>query len=270
MSYQVRYGTFETNSSSMHSLVITNRDGKYTHDEAMRGIWVRDGEWDMMDDDELEFQRSPFDVLETFERKVRYAIADLCGPLQYDKADRDRLDEQFDEILDIVSKVLPEVEDIHLPTHKDEFLYTKDGRPLTWREYDYDRKTYSYYYEDRNGERQEPQVIEKTYPYYGYVDHASAGLLSSFLEKKGVSLEDFLTDRRYVVIIDGDEYDTWGRIKESGLVSGNIIYDVLDDKSKNAPASREMSGYYDEADEALEAMAEQEAGKGLADDDPLK
>ena len=35
---QIRDNTFETNSSSSHSLIITDFDGKYTSEEMMRGV----------------------------------------------------------------------------------------------------------------------------------------------------------------------------------------------------------------------------------------
>ena len=39
---QIRDNTFETNSSSSHSLIITDFDGKYTPEEMMRGIYLWD------------------------------------------------------------------------------------------------------------------------------------------------------------------------------------------------------------------------------------
>ena len=37
---QIRDNTFETNSSSSHSLIITDFDGKYTPEEMMKGIYL--------------------------------------------------------------------------------------------------------------------------------------------------------------------------------------------------------------------------------------
>lgn len=44
---QTRMNCFETNSSSSHSLVITNKDnGRYTPEEALDSLhWMRDGWW---------------------------------------------------------------------------------------------------------------------------------------------------------------------------------------------------------------------------------
>lgn len=76
---QIRNNTFETNSSSSHSLIITDIEGKYSPEEMMKGIYVNgDGEVSMHDY-ELSFYRSPFDLLATFESKSRYAIASSQG-----------------------------------------------------------------------------------------------------------------------------------------------------------------------------------------------
>ena len=50
--------------------------------------------------------------------------------------------------------------------------------------------------------------------YFGYVDHQSKGLLQDFLEKEGISLSEFLINKKYVVIIDGDEYCIYDIMKE--------------------------------------------------------
>ena len=38
-----------------------------------------------------------------------------------------------------------------------------------------------------------------------------------------IDLKDFLLNTRYVVIIDGDEYDTWGKLKVSGIIDTDNI-----------------------------------------------
>lgn len=74
--FQVRNNCFETNSSSCHSLVITNKDnGRYTPEEALKELdWeTRDGYWEPWG--KLYFGRHPFQVLSTFEEKLRYVYA---------------------------------------------------------------------------------------------------------------------------------------------------------------------------------------------------
>ena len=57
-------------------------------------------------------------------------------------------------------------------------------------------------------------------PYTGYVDE---DMLSDFLEKGNISLEEYLTNKKYVVIQDGDEYGYWDDIKNAGLINLNAI-----------------------------------------------
>ena len=75
---QIRSNCFETNSSSSHSLIITNGDANYyTPDEAYHELyWMTDGYWDPSGD--LYFGRSPFKVLSSFKDKLLYAYA--CAP----------------------------------------------------------------------------------------------------------------------------------------------------------------------------------------------
>lgn len=54
---------------------------------------------------------------------------------------------------------------------------------------------------------------------YGYVDHQSEGLLQGFLRKYKITLEDFIFNDRYIVIIDGDEYCVWDTLIDSGLIN---------------------------------------------------
>lgn len=42
--------------------------------------------------------------------------------------------------------------------------------------------------------------------------------LEYWLNELGITLEDYLVNTRYVVIVDGDEYNVWDRLKKSGFV----------------------------------------------------
>ena len=48
--------------------------------------------------------------------------------------------------------------------------------------------------------------------YYGSIDHQSAGMLQDFLRTNHISLEYFIFNNRYLVIIDGDEYNVFDTI----------------------------------------------------------
>ena len=60
-------------------------------------------------------------------------------------------------------------------------------------------------------------------PNYGGTDDYQ---IDGWLKKYNVSLEEFLTNKRYIVVVDGDEYNCWLHIKDSGLVdTSKVIHD---------------------------------------------
>lgn len=179
---QIRDNTFETNSSSSHSLIITDFDGKYTPEEMMKGIYLWGGKEARMYESNLEFYRSPFSLLATFESKSRYAIASSQGHLA-------------DEVEKIWHKYIPNFNGFKFD--------------MKTEEYDYDKKEWV--------DLDEPKPI-----YGGTDDYQIEGWLKSY----NVSLEDFLTMRRYMVVCDGDETREWYHILDSGLVDkSHIIHD---------------------------------------------
>ena len=179
---QIRDNTFETNSSSSHSLIITDFDGKYTPEEMMKGIYLWGGKETRMYESNLEFYRSPFYLLATFESKSRYAIASSQGHLA-------------DEVEKIWHKYIPNFNGFKFD--------------MKTEEYDYDKKEWV--------DLDEPKPI-----YGGTDDYQIEGWLKSY----NVSLEDFLTMRRYMVVCDGDETREWYHILDSGLVDkSHIIHD---------------------------------------------
>ena len=103
---QLRYGTFETNSSSSHSLVITKAAPKhYTPEEAYRELFVdSEGYWNPCD--ELYFGRSPFKVLATFADKLKYAYAN--SPLRKVKHKKGGFNyyKEYYKVTNIVKKFL--------------------------------------------------------------------------------------------------------------------------------------------------------------------
>ena len=179
---QIRDNTFETNSSSSHSLIITDFDGKYTPEEMMKGIYLWEDKETRMYESNLEFYRSPFSLLATFESKSRYAIASSQGHLA-------------DEVEKIWHKYIPNFNGFKFD--------------METEEYDYDKKEWV--------DLDEPKPI-----YGGTDDYQIEGWLKGY----NVSLEDFLTMRRYMVVCDGDEYREWYHILDSGLVDkSHIIHD---------------------------------------------
>ena len=70
------------------------------------------------------------------------------------------------------------------------------------------------YWEDREGD------WEYRVPYTGRVDK---NILSGFLEKENITLEEFLINKKYIVIQDGDEYCEFEKIKKTGLINLDAI-----------------------------------------------
>ena len=67
-------------------------------------------------------------------------------------------------------------------------------------------------------------------PYTGYVDE---NFLSGFLKQENLSLEEFLTNKKYVIIQDGDEYDYFGEMKAVGLINTDAIDHEVPDYEEN-------------------------------------
>lgn len=170
MKVQIRGGVFETNSSSMHSLVVSTKGGKYTEDEIYEGMWIdANGKWNIWSQD-IQFGRAPFRLLYSFAEKVRYALASLNGS-----------EIKLSDVNQTVDKYAPKVKEWVLPMVQ----------------------------EDNVG---------------GWTDD---DILPSALRELKISLEDFLTDRRYMVVVDGDEYCVWDSLKQSGMINTSMIKEEI-------------------------------------------
>ena len=70
-----------------------------------------------------------------------------------------------------------------------------------------------------------PEVKEITFPY----DRAHRGYnLRNWFEKYNISLKEFLTNKKYVVIQDGDEYCIWKDLVNCGLIDKKVIENMED------------------------------------------
>lgn len=221
MKRKIRANVFETNSSSQHSLCIMKKDEHYTQEEILKDFPLFHNEinyeWHIWDSD-LEFGRSPFRALGSFRDKWLYACASLVE--EYN-------DYIYKELEAIAFKYIPMLKEIILPTtfecipdkehesNKDRSYAQKYG--MTEEEFiEYlDKKEKEWgigitYYETDGGD------FRFTVPNTGYVDE---NILGSFLETEKISLEEYLTNKKYVVIQDGDEYGYFGDMKRSGLIN---------------------------------------------------
>lgn len=234
MKIQVRRSVFETNSSSQHSFCVMKKDAKYTTKEILDGICLFDdretGEkdcvWNIWDF-QLEFGRTPFRAIGTFDDKWLYACATLV---------KEYNDATYKELVTIAKKYIPGLKKIELP--KEEAQITDRNHPnnidseyaqkygktedelkeyLKQKEKDWDIVKPIEYWEDEDG------YFYFEQPYTGYNE---TDMLSGFLENEKISLEEFLINKKYVVIQDGDEYCYWNDMKKTGLVDiGAIQYE---------------------------------------------
>lgn len=231
MKRQIRRGVFETNSSSQHSLCIMKKGEYYTPDEIIQNFCLFDDEetgekdcvWQIWDSSDLNFGRSPFRALGNFRDKWLYACASLV--LEYN-------DENYKKLEALALKYVPGLKKIIMPTISDSVAdknhpenkdsdyaqeYGKTEEELSeWldqKEKDWGIDTIEYWETDDGY-----FCFEK--PYTGYVDE---DMLSGFLEKENISLEEYLTNKKYVVIQDGDEYGYFRDMKKAGLVNMDAI-----------------------------------------------
>ena len=190
MKRVIRRGVFETNSSSMHSIVVLKED--VNAEKQDDNIWITKGELHIYESD-LEFGRSPFEILSTAERKLHYAIASILSSAVWGHVTEDGncdeyLSDKLDEFDSIASGVFAGCVGIDYP------MTTKHDETSEWEE-----------------------------PDLGYVDHESSGLLAHFLDKEGITLYEFVSNPKYIVVIDGDEYCVFNTMKHSGLINTNNI-----------------------------------------------
>lgn len=253
MKYQVRKGCFESNSSSMHSLVVTKKNSniRMTQEEIRDEFYLNE-DWykDRHKNDEKEivkidpwdneFGRSPFDVLVTFTDKLAYAVAEYCGnnysiksylesektfdemfrPLLIrligcDDVEWDRWDDESFEIYVGGGDNLNEVEEV--PYKK--LIYVDKNKRKDLSDDDLVRGMYKNV--DTDG-----RPIEEAWfdvPKFGSIDHASSGLLKRFLKDNNLSLEDYLVRKDIITIITGDEFSTFADMITCGLINKDSI-----------------------------------------------
>ena len=113
MKRQIRRCVFETNSSSMHSLVVMKRASKYSQEEILDEFFLFDNKetgekncvWEIRDYD-LEFGRVPFRSLGNFHDKWLYACASLV---------REYKDDMYNQLEQIALKYVTRLKKIQMP-----------------------------------------------------------------------------------------------------------------------------------------------------------
>ena len=178
---KIRSSVFETNSSSMHSICINTGElgNPFPENDFYISEYKNYGTIEIWDRDDLYFGRHPFQLLASVYDKTRYAIASYGA-------------KRFKEIEDIFAEAYNAT--------NPETPFTEFVLPKT----DWDWET---------GKDVNPPIS-----YYGCIDHQSSELLDSYLKKHNITLKEFITNPKYVVVIDGDEYFTFEKYKELGLL----------------------------------------------------
>ena len=171
---QIRAGSFESNSSSSHSLIVTTGNNRVTEEEWQElkyDFWLSDDgtTFQIMDEDDIDFGRYPFQILTKLSEKIRYAIASSKSGL-------------LPQIIQICKKHFPNLEQFSLPIGN------------------WSGKTF-----------------------YGSTDDS---ILEPALKKYNITLEEFLENKNYFIICDGDEYYAWDKLISTGIVDKTkIIHD---------------------------------------------
>lgn len=162
---QIRRSTFETNSSSQHSIVVSKKP--FNTNEYFKSFIesLHDGEL-FVYHHELQYGRNPFQLLATFEEKLYYAMSVF-----------------YDRDLDIRKHI---------------FEVCKSVAP------EFTNFTFKY----RN--KQYVDDVDKMCD--GYCDD---DILRIYLNKNNITIEEFLLNPKYIVIVDGDEYCIWESIKSA-------------------------------------------------------
>ena len=231
----IRKGCFETNSSSMHSIVVTKNDKHVTTEElidredSQEYVYLGKDGIIMLWDIDYGYGRSPFAILATFEDKLKYAMCEFLG---YKYADDPEYDEIYDEFVAIVKELIPEFKDFYIHKRKEDIYLDENGNHILMKDLIYDgwdveNNRSIYKYKDDDGKEHEAVFDEENVmemPNIGTIDHQSAGTLKNFLKTYNITLKEFLTNIKYIVVVDGDEYLAFENFKYSGLINiDNIV-----------------------------------------------
>lgn len=235
MKKVIRRNCFETNSSSQHSIVVTKDDKFLTEEEVASDFRWCHRTLHTYSDDTLTYERCPFRVLHTAGDKTWFVIASYCGykPSKYCKA--------FIEYLNgVYREVYPKFGGIEVPTRNHRVYLDENGHPLAPEDVNYDSKEvtnpetgkvedtwYAYYLDGRGDKHVATRTDEyDDFPYYGYVDHQSSGLLQGFLDSHNITIKDFIFNQKYHVVIDGDEYCIFDDMVKYGLIDKNNVSEI--------------------------------------------
>lgn len=246
MKHVIRSSCFETNSSSMHSVVVTKSKEKVTPDNILwdrnnptidDGVYIcLDGKWSLQDVDK-GYGRYPFRILTSFEDKFKYSLCEYLGNMYEDDP---RWEKTIDQFYEIAEELIPGFKDFYFHTKDVDIYLDADGNDiphckLIYKDWDEEKDRAVYYYRDKDDNPHDAIFDEENYlemPDIGMIDHQSMGLLKNFLKEKNITLKDFLTSKKYIIVIDSDETCDFERYKRCGLINMNYIIEIYDDGSE--------------------------------------
>lgn len=200
----IRKGCFETNSSSMHSIVVTKLNGN----SPVGDYWKCFNPDDNRDIDpwySLEFGWG-FKCLSTIRDKAKFAVASFAED-----------EDVVNEILEIYEKVTGYK--VKLPMDASEKYIDDKGKEYYWFDISCvdDKPVLKEELNNPNVTKYTKITYTQTDVIDANIDHQSVGLLKGFLKENNVSLEDFITKARYIVIIDNDNEHMFDGILTSGV-----------------------------------------------------
>lgn len=181
---KIRKHVFETNSSSMHSLVVVKHPKPYNSTELKMNCYHEDRDYCLFGwgSDEAEFGRAPFKVLRDPQDKLRYWVAHEIG-----------MCEKMDQI----------------PVIK-EFISKHTGVPV-----------------GKIDIRANAREHDKKRDYYGYIEHNDTGESPfEYIHRKKITMEEFIMNPKYLVVVDGDEYCEFKKLFESNLMNAEDFEDI--------------------------------------------
>lgn len=256
MKYTIRKNCFETNSSSMHSIVITKNDGPLETIDAEDDLYLDTKYHYFIEytEDDLSFGRYPFRLLTTWDEKLAYYLASYCSVFVangYDFEDKYAKAMETKKMLESIIKnhivnlpnnltladitfeiKLPAIELIQYKNpNTGELISPKYLTFCTVDEKGNSQYTKQPKFKDKNGKyefAEEAHDNDSTKPWtkeyynFGDVDHESYGTLQNFLGDN-ITAEDFIFSSKYIVVIDGDEYEEFDKLKASGIWNNSYI-----------------------------------------------
>ena len=235
----IRKNCFETNSSSQHVICVTENDIHITPEEFNNEdeysdeyiyLWKNDGSWHIHDIDD-GYGRYPLEFLTTFKDKFKYAMCEYLGCMY---GDEDAFYSTYNMFIDLAKEIVPGLKLIKISTKEIDIYKDLQGNDLYHNELIYDgwdseKEQCIYSYKDSDGVIHRATLDEENIlevPNIGMIDHQSMGLLKNFLRSRDITLKEFLTNKRYIIVIDGDEYDSFNKLCRSGLIDHDFITEI--------------------------------------------